>query len=207
VATLALLPAPNIGPPGAQAGNFLFIAGQPFDSDQYDIRVDHQFSEKNTLFGRFSRSLQTNVNPGNFSGFIGGGTNNINNSISTILNDTYVISPNIVNEARAGYTRHNGSFEVADINQGLDFANKNGIAVYPFPVLLFPNIVFSPSGLASGSQTFTNLGSGGPNLNIENIFHFSDNLTWNKGSHSFKMGAELRRRRFDVLFGAGQTIF
>jgi Carboxypeptidase regulatory-like domain len=41
VATLALLPAPNIGPPGAQAGNFLFIASQPFDSDQYDVREKH----------------------------------------------------------------------------------------------------------------------------------------------------------------------
>lgn len=207
VATLALLPQPNTGAPGAQAANFLFIASQPFNSNQYDVRVDHQFSEKNTMFGRYSRGLQTNVNPGNFSGFIGGGTNNINNSISTILDDTHVFSPNIVNEARGGYTRHNGSFELAGVGEGLDFANKNGIAVYPFPVLMFPNIVFSPSGLASGSMSFTSLGSGGPNLNIENTFQVSDNLTWNKGSHSFKIGADLRRRRFDVLFGGGQTIF
>ncbi len=207
VATLGLLPLPNVGASGAQAGNFLFIASQPFNSDQYDVRVDHQFSEKNTLFGRYSRGQQTNVNPGNFTGFIGGGTNNINNSISSILDDTHVFSPNIVNEARVGYTRHNGSFEVAGVSEGLDFANKNGIATYPFPVLAFPNIVFSPSGLASGSQSFTALGSGGPNLNVENTFQVSDNLTWNKGSHSFKMGADLRRRRFDVLFGGGQTIF
>lgn len=207
VATLGLVPEPNTGSPGAQAGNFLFIAGQPFNSDQYDIRVDHQFSEKNTLFGRFSRGLQTNVNPGNFPGFIGGGTNNINNTISTMLSDTHVFSPNVVNEVRGGYTRHNGSFEVAGISEGLDFALKNGIAVYPFPILMFPNIVFSPSGLTSGQNTFTALGSGGPNLNIENTFQISDNLTWNKGAHSIKMGADLRRRRFDVEFGGGQTVF
>ena len=65
---------------------------------------------------------------------------------------------------------------------------------------MFPNFVFSPSGLTSGSQSFTSLGSGGPNLNIENTFQVSDNLTWNKGSHSFKMGADVRRRRFDVIF-------
>lgn len=105
VATLGLLPQPNFGAPGAQASNFLFIASRPFNSDQYDVRVDHQFSEKNTMFGRYSRSLQTNVDPGNFTGFIGGGTDNINNSISTILDDTHVFSPNVVNEARAGYTR------------------------------------------------------------------------------------------------------
>lgn len=206
-ATLGLVPAPNTGAPGAQAGNYLNIAKQPFDSNQYDVRVDHQFSTKNTMFGRYSRGLQTNVNPGNFPGFIGGGTNNINNSITSIIDDTHVFSPNVVNEARAGYTRHNGSFEVAGISDGIDFANKNRIAMYPFPVQMFPNIVFSPSGLTSGSNSFTALSSGGPNLNIENTFQISDNLTWNRGSHSFKMGADLRRRRFDILFGGGQTVY
>jgi hypothetical protein len=207
VATLGLIPQPNFGAAGAQASNFLHIASQPFNSDQYDLRLDHQVSQKNSLFGRYSRSLQTNVNPGNFPGFIGGGTNNINNSISTIVDDTHVFSPSVVNEARAGYTRHNGSFEVAGISDGIDFANKNGIAMYPFPVVMFPNIVFSPSGLTSGSNSFTPLGSGGPNLNIENTFQASDNLTWNRGAHSFKMGADVRRRRFDIVFGGGQTVF
>ena len=202
-----MCPLPNFGAPGAQASNYLLLAGQPFNSDQYDIRVDHQFSQKNTLFGRYSRGLQTNVNPGNFPGFIGGGSDNINNSITTIVDDTHVFSPSVVNEARGGYTRHNGSFEVAGISEGIDFANKNGIAMYPFPVQMFPNIVFSPSGLTSGSNTFTALGSGGPNLNIENTFQGSDNLTWNKGAHSFKMGGDFRRRRFDTVYGGGQTVF
>jgi hypothetical protein len=207
LATLKLLPQPNVGAPGAQAANYLFLASQPFDSDQYDIRVDHQFSAKNTLFGRFSRGIQSNVNPGNFAGFLGGGTSNINNSIHSIVDDTHVFSPSVVNEARAGYSRHNGSLVVTDLAAGLNFANENGIAVYPFPVPMFPNIVFSPSGLTSGSQTFTQLGPTGPNLNVENIFQFSDDLTWNKGSHVLKMGADLRRRRFDTEFGSGQTVF
>src|SRR3954452_12314100 len=59
LATLALLPAPNYGPPGAQASNYLFTGRQPFNSDQYDIRVDHQIYEKNTLFARVSRGMQT----------------------------------------------------------------------------------------------------------------------------------------------------
>src|SRR5260370_14281415 len=72
---------------------------------------------------------------------------------------------------------------------------------------MFPNIVFWPSGLTSGSMQFTGLGSGGPNLNIENTFHSSDNLTWTRGRHSFKMGGDVRRRRFDILFGGGQTVY
>jgi hypothetical protein len=207
VETLKLLPQPNIGPPNAQAANYLYLAGQPFDSNQYDIRGDHQFSPSNTMFGRYSRSLQNRVNPGSFPGFIGGTTNSINNSIHAIVDDTHVFSPNVVNEARVGYSRHNGSIETSGAAEGADFATKNGIALYPFPVQLFPTITLSPSGLTSGSQTFTSLGGGAPNLNIENVFQFSDNLTWNRGAHSFKMGGDLRRRRFDVIFGGGETVF
>ncbi|MBI1760787.1 MAG: TonB-dependent receptor [Acidobacteria bacterium] len=207
VATLKLLPEPNFGAAGAQAANYLFLGSQPFDSNQYDIRVDHQINDKNTIFGRYSRALQTSVNPGNFTGFIGGGTDNLNNSVHTTINDTHVFSPNIVNEARIGYSRHNGSFKVAGIDDGLKFAETNNIAVYPFPIRMFPNIVFSPSGLTSGSNSFTALGSGGPNLNIENNYQASDDLTWRKVSHTFKMGMDVRRRQFDVNFGGGQTVF
>jgi carboxypeptidase family protein/TonB-dependent receptor-like protein len=207
VATLKLLPAPNIGAPGAQAANYLSLGAQSFNSDQYDVRIDHQLNEKNTIFGRVSRGMQTSVNPGNFPGFIGGGTNNLNNSVHATVNDTHVFSASLVNEARIGYSRHNGSFEVAGIDEGLEFARQNNIAVYPFSIQMFPNIVFSPSGLTSGSTTFTSLGSGGPNLNIENNYQISDDLTWRHASHTFKMGADLRHRQFDVNFGGGQTVF
>lgn len=207
VAALKLLPTPNVGTATAQAANYLYLASQPFDSNQYDVRIDHQFSEKNSLFGRVSRAMQTSTNPGNFLGFIGGGTNNLNNSTHATINDTYVFSPNVVNEARLGYSRHNGSFKLIGQDEGYQFARQNNIAVYPFPVQTFPNIVFSPSGLTSGSQSYTALGSGGPNLNIENNYQVSDDLTWKKGSHSFKMGADIRRRQFDVNFGGGQTVF
>jgi hypothetical protein len=207
VATLKLLPEPNFGTPGAQAANYLFLAAQPFNSDQYDVRIDHLFNEKNTIFGRVSRAVQTSKNPGNFPGFIGGGTNNLNNSVHATINYMRVFSSNVVNETRIGYSRHNGSFEVVDIDEGLRFAEQNNIAVYPFPIRMFPNIVFSPSGLTSGSTSFTSLGSGGPNLNIENNYQISNDLTARRVSHTFKMGADLRRRQFDVNFGGGQTVF
>jgi Carboxypeptidase regulatory-like domain len=208
LATLALLPQPNYGAPGAQANNYLNIASQPFDSDQYDIRIDHQFSEKNTMYGRFSRALQSNVNPGNFNGFLGGGSNNINNSINSILNDVHIFTPNLVNSARFGYTRHNGSLEDLGQQDGVNFANANGIAMYPFPVQMFPQILFSyPGSATGGTQEFTSLGSGGPNLNIENLFQGADDLSWTKGSHTMKMGVDVRRDRFDTIYGAGQTVF
>lgn len=208
LATLALLPQPNYGAAGAQAANYLFIARQPFDSNQFDVRTDHQFSDKNTMFARVSRSLQSSTSPGSFSGFLGGGTNNINNSVNTVLNDVHIFTPNLVNEARFGYTRHNGSLVVLNTAQGVSFANQNGIALYPFPAQTFPQILFSYSGSSTGgSQEFNSLGSGGPNLNIENLFEGADDLSWTKGNHSLKMGADVRRDRFDTVYGGGATVY
>jgi hypothetical protein len=208
VATLQLLPQPNFGSAAAQSRNYLFSGSQPFDSDQFDVRIDHQFSEKNTLFGRISRALQSNTSPGNFNGFLGGGTDGINNSVSATLNDVNVFANNIVNEARFGYSRHNGNQEPLDESQGVSFASQNGIAMYPFPVLAFPQILFSSSGQnTGGTNEFQVIGSATPNLNIENLFEGADDLSWNKGSHSMKFGADFRRDRFDTVYGGGETVF
>jgi hypothetical protein len=208
LATLALLPQPNYGAPGAQASNYLFTGSQPFNGDQFDVRGDHQISAKDSLFVRGSRAIQTSTNPGNFSGFLGGGTNNINNSTNVVLNEIHLFSPSLVNEARFGYTRHNGSLEDLDTTAGVNFANANGIALYPFPVQTFPQILFSYAGSSTGgSQEFTALGPGGPNLNVENLFEGAEDLSWIKGSHSFKMGTDIRRDRFDTVYGGGATVF
>ncbi len=208
LATLALLPQPNFGAAGAQANNFLFVASQPFQSDQFDVRGDQQISKNNTIFARWSQALQTNTNPGSFTGFLGGGTNGINNPINATLNDVNVFSPNLVNEVRFGYTRHNGNIEPLDQSQGVDFARQNGIAMYPFPVLTFPSYLFSSSGSnTGGTNEFTAIGAATPNLNIENIFEGADDLSWNKGSHTIKMGTDVRRDRFDTVYGGGQTVF
>ncbi len=208
LATLALLPQPNTGAPGAQANNYLFTGQQPFNSDQFDVRGDHRISDKDSLFARVSRSIQTSTSPGSFSGFLGGGTDNINNSLNSVLNEIHLFTPTLVNEARFGYTRHNGSQEVLDAQNGVNFANQNGVALYPFPVQTFPQILFSYSGSSTGgSQQFNALGSGGPNLNIENLFEGADDLSWIKGNHSLKMGADIRRDRFDTIYGGGATVY
>jgi hypothetical protein len=46
----------------------------------------------------------------------------------------------------------------------VDVANKNSIALFPFPVLGFPEIDFNFSGQRSGAAQFSNLGGGGSNF-------------------------------------------
>ena len=44
MATLKLLRSQISALPERRPRTILFIASQPFDSDQYDMRIDHQFS-------------------------------------------------------------------------------------------------------------------------------------------------------------------
>ena len=205
-AVMGLLPAPNFGPAGADTRNFIRTASNPFENNQYDIRIDHRLSDKNTLFGRYSRSKANDPNPGSFDGFIGGGGANIRNAINSTLSDTHIFTPVIVNEVRAGYTRQNGSFAGLGPS-GADFARKNNITLFPFPVQSFPSIAFNFSGAINTQAQFAGLGGGDPNLNIENTFQLSDNVSITKGAHTFKTGVDARNYRYDVIRGGGQLIF
>ena len=205
-AVLAELPKANFGAAGADSRNFLRIASNPFSNDQYDIKIDQRFGNKDTIFGRLSRSKADDPNPGNFDGFLGGGGTNIRNAINSVLNHTHIFTPNVVNEARAGYTRQNGSF--AGFGPlGVDFAKKNNIALFPFPVQSFPSLAFNFSGLINTQSQFTGLGGGDPNVNIENTYQLSDNLSIMRGRHTFKVGIDARRYLYDVIRGGGQYIF
>ncbi len=209
-AVLKLIPDPNFGAAGALSRNFFRQIPRGSDQDQWDVRVDHAITANHSLFGRVSKSNQTNPQPGTIDGFIGGGSTLYRDIFQAVMNDTVVFSPTVVNEFRAGYTRHNGSRLVDNVNDGAKFAVDNKVALFPFPVTGFPSIAFNFSGESTGSTQFDGFGGGSSDLNYENRFHFADTISLNRGKHSMKMGADFRRNRFDTLRGNpffGQFIF
>ena len=200
-AIIGLVPLPNFGPAGAVARNYFYQAPQSSTTDQGDIRVDQIISTKNSLFGRFSISNNYQPAVGAFPGFIGGGTNAVNNNLQGALSDIHSFSPTLVNELRLGYVRHNGSLYGTGQN-GAATALKEGMALFPGPEVGFPSISFNYSGAASaGSSEFTSWGGGDPNLNVETRMQAADNISWIRGNHSFKFGGDVRRERFDTLKG------
>ncbi|HEY3835900.1 MAG TPA: TonB-dependent receptor, partial [Bryobacteraceae bacterium] len=208
-AVIGLVPLPNFGTAGALARNFFFQPASFSNTDQGDIRVDQTLSAKNNFYGRFSVSENSQPAVGSFPGFIGGGTSSINNAAQGVFSDIHVFTPSLVNEFRFGYVRHNGSIQGTG-QQGAAFAQQHNVAMFPAPILGFPNIVFNYSGQLSGTSEFTGWGGGDPNLNVENRFQWSDNLSWMHGKHALKTGVDLRRERFDTVKGTpffGQEIY
>jgi outer membrane receptor protein involved in Fe transport len=207
VAVLGLLPPPNFGGSDAQARNYLRIAPRPYNNDQFDVKIDHRLGNSDSLSGRFSLANATSPNAGSFDGFIGAGSSSIRNTRSAVLSETHIFSPNLVNEFRAGFARHNGSSVPNDTASGVEFALKNNVAMFPFPLLAFPGITFAFSGQISSATQFSSIGGGNPDLAIENTFQWADNLSITRGNHTFKTGADLRRYRFDDINGGGTLLF
>jgi hypothetical protein len=211
LAVQKLVPLPNFGAPGALSRNYFYGPPRSTSTDQGDVRVDQIISAK-TMCSRDSPS-PTNSRLG-CPGFpdpasepISGASDSIDNSEQAVLSYIHIFTPTLVNEARFGFIRHNGS-SFGSTGAGRAFAAEHNLATLPSPQPGFPGISFIYAGTVSGSAQFSGWGGGDPNLNIENRFQWAENLSWTHGRHTVKTGADFRRQRFDVLKGSvGSFVF
>lgn len=191
---LNLFPLPN------NSGLFNNYSADPViknNANQFDIRVDQNFSEKDSLFVRASYVDNPIDLPGPFPGIADGGSfaQGIQTALShnDALSETHTFSPSLVNEARLGYNR-------IDTTRVAPFASQLGIPAQ-FGIQGVPQVAsngglgtFFISGLSQlGSNQFL------PSIEYSNTLQFTDNLTKNLGRQSIKVGVEVQHLRFSIL--------
>ena len=188
--TVALFPQPNVSP---NVGNFfLYNPVNRNNQDAFDVRVDHQVTPKNNFFGIFSYGKVQDHNPDPLPGIAGGGsfTGNISNkSLLAGLSDVHAFSGTKINEVKAGYTRY--VVDAVPFFQGQQLATQLGI-----PGVNDPNNPITgglPNIQISGLNPLGN-GDYFPETLKEDNYQLLDAFTYTRGRHSFKMGADLRRR-------------
>ncbi len=209
VATAGEVPLPNFGGPGATNRNFFAQIPRRSDTDQFDFRVDQRLTSRNNIFVRWSMSDSDVPSGGPFPGFIGGSNTLVTAPRQGVISDTHLFSPTVVNEFRFAYTRNTSNRELPFFNEGLDFAKSNGVALFPFPKPIFPGIFFrliGASGANSGAEEFNSWGGGSTSYNIENRFQLANTVSIVRGTHTLKVGADIRRLRYDSLRGGGGTV-
>jgi len=190
-ANTGLLPLPNSAPAVAPIqANYQGVVKSLQRNDQGDMKVDWTPSAKDRISGRWSQgeagdSTTQTITPIAFP------TTNSFPFKQIGLFYTRVISPSIVNEARAGFTRmHYDSF-------ALDLTGKfgNGESLVGIPwtndVAGFSLQHFGQSTNSTGVSDFGTAGNA--NLALDNQFTYGDNLTWQHGKHISKFGAQLFR--------------
>src|ERR1039458_2033408 len=103
-----LLPPPNANP--TLGYNYLNEPVRKLNEGTFDIRLDHNFSSKDSVFGRFSYDQATNFVPGGsptWSEVNAFGSNQYidNHGRNAVVSETHVFSPNTINQATAGFSR------------------------------------------------------------------------------------------------------
>jgi hypothetical protein len=194
----ALIPPPNsfVNP----AFNYLAVPVRSETRNNFDVRVDHTFSNKDSIFGRFSYEDQPSFIPPPFNnvldggGFFDGFEDFSYRSVA--LSETHVFDSTHVNEFRFGYNRINAHRYQVNFNENVSAQ------------LEYPGVPFEPGTFNGGLPALTfgdgsapELGSSGflPSIEKQNSYVFTDNFTWIRGRHSIKFGTEIRFEQFTIF--------
>src|SRR4030095_9431149 len=180
------------------ANNFRRVANEGTDQDQFDIRLDHRFSDNNHVFGRFSffNEDATPVTPlADGSGNITQGALGFQKSrgYQAVGNYLHVFSQRIINESRVGYTRR--SIDRRALLLDSPASQSLGLPGIP------QNAAFQnelPTFTIAGLQQL------GPSANTDSLFNTDviqvfDSVGWQHARHSMKFGVDFRLERLNVL--------
>ncbi len=190
-----LYPAPNV--PGALANNYIVDALGTLQVDQMDVRVDHNISQRQQIFARFSLSEQTRFVQPPLPGLADGGNYGtglyLDGTRGAVVGYDFTISPNMVNEYRMGFNRAHYIDNKPAYGQNYPPAN---LAVPGVPGSSEVNglTLFSPG-------YYTTLGEPGftPTTSTSQEFQYGDTLSIIHGKHSLKVGTELRWSQFNLF--------
>jgi len=187
---LSLFPAPNI----AGTNQFLYNPVLKNNQDQFDIRIDHQLTAKDSLFAFFSFGNVNSAHPDPLPGLAGGGTFSgmiKNKSKAAGISDVHTFSPTKVNEFKIGYTRY-------EVNAVSNFSGKAVAQGLGIPGINDPADLVATGGLTNiNISNYSALGNicCFPEFLKENNYQVLDAFTYIRGHHIFKVGGDLKLRR------------
>jgi hypothetical protein len=199
LAVLDRYPAPNIFSGGREAiaNNYRRVGNHSTTQDRFDARIDHYLGPRRRAFLRYS-FLRDDSNPTaplpDGSGSLASGVigDTFTRAGSIAAEHSWNLTPASVNQLRFGYTRRR--FDRASLRTGRPASE---VSLIPnIPVSSFPDVfpIYEVTGFqqlgppANGNASFTT-----------SVTQFIDNLSWARGKHSVKAGADLRLQRMDVL--------
>jgi hypothetical protein len=185
-------PAPQFALPDPLSGfNYIGVGATSIDDDQRYVRIDHQLSNNDRLFGHYAfddiKYGQTFGDNPNFPYFVAG--RNQNAAAQWI----HIFNHEIINEFRLGYMRStdNTLNPRSNTNFSLDALGLTGLRVLtdhnrPFtsreaglPPIYFDHFA---GGNGIGDR------DGGNGFDYNNQYELGDNVTISHGAHNFKVG-------------------
>ena len=196
---LDFLPVPNLA---GESRNYVTAQGRPINRDQFTGRFDFVESSNSQWFGRYSWGDENQLT----EALRLNGDKIVTHFTQYMATNTRVLSASVVNEARFGLSKFYNTTgpELAFTRDVVSELKIPGLAPGPPVQWGIPNIT-----LQHGLSGFGN-SSEGPYENNNRSLQFIDNLSWVRGKHAFKFGAEIRSdvyRQIGNQFARGQFSF
>jgi len=189
-----LFPTANIAG-GSIYDNWIGSGATRSANDQFDIKIDHRFNEKNLLSAKYSQDWN-NTSPyncfKNFTDPCGSGPNHAAAHLFAI-NDTHTFSPTLILTSTLGFTR--GSMRIDAYNKSL---NPDPLGTLGFPSYLESNGFLGVPAMSIGSgyysAGFTSIGQDpyGNYRQGQDTGQLTELLAKIRGKHELKFGFEGR---------------
>ncbi|HUS07801.1 MAG TPA: carboxypeptidase-like regulatory domain-containing protein, partial [Bryobacteraceae bacterium] len=183
-------PLPNFGAPDLTVSNFRGSYPQDVRQDQFDARVDHYISSKNTAYMRYSykrlrpHMIDSGVPP-DFAGY----RVNVRTGHLVALSDTWTLRPNLINEFKLGFSRSYNPREGEITGQEvIDMLGVQGLPRQTEPINNIPSVSIS---------NFVSIFQVAKQAPAENSFQAINQVSWIKGQHTVKMGGEYRPQQYN----------
>ncbi|HKE84730.1 MAG TPA: carboxypeptidase-like regulatory domain-containing protein [Vicinamibacterales bacterium] len=195
---LEFYPVPNAA---GTENNYVSRQDRVIDRKQYTQRIDFVQSTRSNWMSRYSYSHDDEVTPA----LMLNGSKLLNSIHQLMIGDTYVLSPTVLNEFRFGFNSFFNTFgrELAFTRDVVSELGIPGVS---------PGTPESWGIPAIGVSGYSGFGDSteGPYTNRNKVFEFTDNLSWTRGVHSFKLGTSIRFDQYNQVgnqFSRGSFTF
>ena len=188
-------PLPNQDPQNPTGFRRNFRSPRPLNANRYNTytaRLDHNFSDRNRLFGRFSMDRWHNEGGDQYGNIATGSITERKNRVAA-LDDVFVLAPNKVLDVRYGFTRV--AFPMTQRSTGKIDLTSLGFSPDFTSLMVKDRMAFPTMAIDSGN--FGGFANGTDRRIFNDTHSLSGTLAWMKGSHSLRFGADYRAERIN----------
>ena len=177
---LELMPDPNGRNFGDGTAETLNAATTATNDDYFTTRFDYQIADSDSFFLSYTID-DAELNEPLDNPFFGAQATTQNHTAT--LQEMHIFSPQLLHVFHVGFNRPsytNDTVELINVDPSLGFSE---------------GLRFGVLEHQSGLSTIG--GGAGPNAAVNNLFQFSEQLLYTRGSHSWKFGWQLHRRQIN----------
>jgi hypothetical protein len=198
-----LYPRQTVPGNSISSNNFAMQLPAGNTNNQYDLRVDQTLTAKQSIFGRYSYKDVTTRTPATLPAR--GDSRENRTSQNIVVAHNYLLRPTLINEFRSGF-----SDQPRNVDFGPDGKSLDGPALVAAIGIQglrsdLPKVASIPD---VGITGYLGTGASRGFVQLSRTLQFTDNVSWTRGRHTFKFGADFRKLSYrdNISFFAGDDL-